>query len=68
MPETYTTKQGDMWDAIAKAEYGTEAGMTALLEANPDYRHIEVFSAGAVLTIPTYEAEKTSKLPPWRRG
>ncbi len=64
----YTTNQGDMWDAIAKAQYGTEAGMTALLEANPEYRHIAIFSAGVVLTVPTYEAESTSKLPPWRRG
>ncbi len=67
MPE-YTTKQGDMWDGIAKEQYGTEAGMTALLQANPANRHITVFSAGAVLKIPTYEAEKVSKLPPWRRG
>lgn len=63
----YVTKQGDMWDTIAKTEYGSEAGMTALLEANPEHRHTVIFSANVTLTVPDYEAPKTSKLAPWRR-
>lgn len=63
----YTTKQGDMWDAIAKTEYGSEAGMTALLEANPAHRHTVIFSANVTLAIPEYEAPKVNKLAPWRR-
>jgi phage tail protein X len=36
-PATYTTRQGDMVDAIAKARYGSELGGTteAILIANP---------------------------------
>lgn len=64
---SYTTIQGDMWDSIAKKLYGTELGMNALLEANPNHRHIVVFPAGVVLTVPEYEKPKTKRLPPWRR-
>lgn len=67
MNSTYVTKQGDMWDRISKTVYGSESGMTKLLEANEDYREIVVFPTGIVLTIPDYEPPKVDNLPPWRR-
>lgn len=67
MSKTYSTVQGDCWDGIAKRLYGTEAAMNVLLEANPNYIDTAVFSAGVVLTVPEYEAPRTSLLPPWRR-
>lgn len=67
MNSTYVTKQGDMWDSISKTVYGTESGMTKLLEANETYREIVVFPAGVVLTVPDYEPPKVDNLPPWRR-
>ncbi len=67
MSKTYTTVQGDMWDMIAKKVYDDEAGMNALLEANGDYAEMAVFPAGAKLTVPDWEAPKTTTLPPWRR-
>ena len=63
---SYKTVQGDMWDSIAKTVYGTEAGMTKLLEANEDYREIVVFPAGVTIKIPDYEPPKEDHLPPWR--
>lgn len=67
MSKTYTTVQGDMWDKVSKTVYGTEAGMTKLLEANEAYRNFAIFPAGLVLAIPDYEPPKTDRLPPWRR-
>ncbi len=67
MSDTYVTKQGDMWDGISKTVYGTEAGMTKLLQANESERYTVIFPAGVVLTIPDYEPPKVDRLPPWRR-
>lgn len=67
MTRSYKTVQGDMWDVIAKMVYGTETGMTKLLEANEAYRDIVVFPAGIELKIPDYEPPKEERLPPWRR-
>lgn len=67
MSRTYTTKQGDMWDSIAKKVYGSEAAMTKLMEANEDYARTVVFSAGITLNLPVWSAPQTSNLPPWRR-
>lgn len=66
MSKTYTTKQGDMWDSIAKKVYGSEAAMTKLMEANEDYVGTVVFPAGITLTLPVWSAPQTSNLPPWR--
>lgn len=66
MANTYTTIQGDMWDSIAYKVYGRETGMTALLEANQQYRHIAVFPAGVTLVVPEDTTPDTSLLPPWR--
>ena len=65
--DKYTTVQGDMWDLIAKRNYGTEKAMHVLLEANQQYSDIVVFGAGIVLNIPEYEAPTPDTLPPWRR-
>ena len=66
--KTYTTKQGDMWDAIAYSELGSERYTGALMEANPAHRDIFIFSSGTVLNIPDASASPVAnELPPWRR-
>lgn len=55
-----------MWDSIAYKVYGRETGMTALLDANQQYRHIAVFPAGITLAVPEDTTPDTSLLPPWR--
>lgn len=67
MLRSYMTQQGDTWDYIAYKLYGTEFGMNALLDANPQFRHIVVFSAEIKLLVPDYKATTKSILPPWRR-
>lgn len=66
MPKLYTTKQGDTWDDIAYQLYGDEKGMTALIEANENYRDYVIFPAGLVLKVPNYEKITEKTTPPWR--
>lgn len=64
--KTYTTIQGETWDAIAFKVYGSETCATYLMENNYRYLDILVFSAGTVLLIPELPESKRSELPPWR--
>lgn len=67
MIKTIKTVQGDMWDLISYRVYGTEAGVAALLEANPEMAAQFVLPGGVTVIVPDYEAPKTTILPPWRR-
>ena len=63
---SYTTKQGDTWDGIAYSEYGDEMQMHLLIENNPQYADVVIFSAGTVLTIPEQVSELgRAPAPPW---
>ena len=67
MANTYTTTQGDTWDIVSLKAYGTEKNMGELIMANPDYRDVVIFNAGAVLVVPTVTKTRPSTLPPWKR-
>lgn len=67
---SYTTIQGDCFDAIAFRLWGNEFLFPALLAANSDYADVLVFPAGVSLNIPQVSLEKLRKsqnmeLPPW---
>lgn len=67
---TYTTKQGDTWDIIAKQFYGNEMFMDVLVKANIKHRKTVIFSSGVVLNIPdidTTSPEYEANLPVWKR-
>ena len=67
---TYTTKQGDTWDIIAKSQLGSEFQMHQLIELNFKYRDILIFSSGIELNIPDVKpmtSTKSEQLPPWKR-
>lgn len=50
---TYRTTDGDMLDAICKAELGSEAHVPAVLEANPHLADLgPVYPAGVVIELP----------------
>lgn len=50
---SYRTIDGDMLDAICKAELGSEAHVPAVLEANPHLADLgSVYPAGIVITLP----------------
>ena len=66
--KTYTTKQGDMWDRIARRVWGDARFAGRLMEANPDYTGLFFFPAGVVLAVPEIETESAAaSLPPWKR-
>lgn len=64
---TYSTVQGDTWDAISFKAYGEEEHVTYLMRANPDHIQTAVFSGGVTLVIPPYPVGQASGLPPWKR-
>ncbi len=62
----YVTKQGECWDEVAKAVYGSEKHLGFLMQNNMPLLDIVVFSAGTELNVPDVLPED-SNLPIWRR-
>lgn len=68
MANSYTTRSGDMWDAISYRALGSEKYMDLMLDANPDHNYVAQFPDGVVLNVPELPApDRPSSLPPWRR-
>lgn len=70
MSTTYTTKQGDMWDSIALAQYGDARYVDALMMANTGHIGAYIFSEGVELVIPEVDTDSTAysaNLPPWKQ-
>jgi len=77
---TYTTKEGDRWDTVAFAAYGTVNNVTnadgveqnaisIIAKANPDVPLDDIIPSGTVLYIPILEQAsitQNKKLPPWK--
>lgn len=67
--ETYTTIQGDAWDAIAHKVYGDVKYTGWLMQHNLPHLDTFVFSAGTVLQTPSVpEDENTADAPIWRES
>lgn len=67
MENTYTTKQGDAWDAIAFKVYGDVKYTGWLMQHNFPHLDIFVFEAGVVLQTPALpEDDQLANLPIWR--
>lgn len=65
---TYTTVQGDTWDAVAYRLWGDEFLMAELLQANPGHADVLVFPAGVLLTVPDVQPRADEKeLPVWMK-
>lgn len=67
MAATYTTRDGDQWDIIARRVYGNELHADWLMENNGKYIGIYEFDAGTVLSVPSLPESKAAELPPWRK-
>lgn len=66
---TYTTIQGDVWDAVAFKVYGDVKYTGLLMQANFKLLDIFIFSAGTVLTVPVIPEEgDEADAPVWRRA
>lgn len=67
--KTYTTQEGDTFDALALAMYGDERLAHRIIQFNPDTADVVVFGPNVELRLPIYESANTPEtLPPWRRG
>jgi len=67
MAETYTTRQGDAWDAIAHRVYGNVNYTGWLMANNFPVLDIFRFPAGVVLQTPEPpEGIAVDNLPIWR--
>lgn len=53
--QIYITSQGDTFDIIAKKFYSKEKYFTKIMEANPEFMHVVLFSSGQKLVIPDIE-------------
>lgn len=59
---------GDTFDMLALLAYYDEKLAHVLMEANPEYQDILIFSGGELLRIPIVETGQSSAaLPPWRQ-
>jgi hypothetical protein len=67
MAKTYTTQQGDAWDAIAHKVYGDEKYTGWLMQNNFPRLDVFVFDAGVVLQTPEPpEDSDATNAPIWR--
>lgn len=64
---TYTTKQGDMWDAIAHTQLGDVSYTDKLMNLNQLYREYYIFPAGIVLQLPDISSDLIDTMPPWKK-
>ncbi len=65
MGKTYTTAQGDKWDAIAYAQLGDAAYSDKLMKLNRQYLGYYTFPAGVILELPEITEDTPDTLPPW---
>ncbi len=66
---TYKTQQGDMWDSISYKLYGDSQYTDVLINANPEFRNVYIFSEGIVINVPEVEERITADdLPPWKKA
>ena len=65
--ETYTTKQGDAWDMIAKNVYGDEKYTSYLMQNNLKLIDYFIFPSGIQINVPDLTEEVIQTLPEWRK-
>lgn len=65
--QTYTTIQGDAWDAIAQKVYGDTKYTGWLMQNNLPLLDVFVFGAGTILRTPDVpESNDSETAPSWR--
>ena len=71
-PQKYATTQGDTWQSISLAFYGTPFLMNHLISCNRKYSDVIMFDGNVLLNIPILDSiryvEEAKTLAPWKRG
>lgn len=66
---TYTTQEGDTFDLLALDMYDDEKMAHYIIQANPDYSDMIVFTGGVELQLPIISSDELSDtVAPWRRS
>ncbi len=66
---TYTTAEGDTFDLLALDMYNDEKLASYIIEYNPEYADVIIFSGGIELKLPVVEDAETSEaVAPWKRA
>lgn len=71
MARIYRTQEGDVLDAICRAELGSEAHVVAVLKANPGLAALgPVFGAGLEIALPDLPAKtvRTGEVRLWGKS
>ena len=64
----YVARSGDSFDQLALFAYDDELQAHRIINANPNYADVLIFSGGEALRIPKlFNLVTTDSLPPWRR-
>ncbi|ARK26007.1 hypothetical protein SporoP37_15885 [Sporosarcina sp. P37] len=63
--DKYNVTQGETWDLIAFKLWGSEYLLPLLLEANPLYREVVIFSGGEQLEVPEIDDAIYTDRPSW---
>ena len=68
MADTYRTVQGDTWDLISFALYGSEKYVGELMENNPSLLDYSIFPADVRLIVPEIQDDSDEEgFPDWRQ-
>ena len=63
--------EGERWDLIALAYYGSGKNIRAIIRANPDYLGSLSFMGGEIIRVPVIDQtdaiQDTPQLPAWKR-
>ena len=65
--QKHTTTQGQMWDQISLARYGSEKQMAELLPPNVDEMDALFLGGEVQLAVPEMPVQRVRNLPPWER-
>lgn len=66
--KTHTAQAGETPDILALKFYSDEFMASYILEANPKYNDVMIYTGGEVLVIPVFDTlENDETLAPWRR-
>lgn len=64
-------RQGERWDLIALAYYGSRLNIRAVIRANPDHTGTLTFAGGEIIRVPVLDEDDAkpadSQLPAWKR-
>ena len=64
----HIASSGETFDILALKYYSDEFTSSYIIECNPEYSNVLIFTGGEILAIPVFDTlENDLTLAPWRR-